>query len=646
MPLQYADFAVWQRLALGGPALAALLAYWKRQLAGLPPLVELPTDRPRPAVQTFRGSTLPLALPPGTTMAVQALSRREAATPFMTLLAVFLALLHRHTGQSDLAVGSPIANRGRAELEGLIGFFVNTLVLRGDLSGDPGFRELLARLKSVAAGAYAHQDLPFEKLVEELEPERQLSHSPLFQVMFVLQNAPVPAVALSGLTLAPVPARSGTSKFDLSLYLWEGGPELAGFIEYNTDLFDPATVSRLRDHFVRLVQETLADPERRVSELPLLSPGESHRLLVEYADTVPEFRVASEVIRLHQPFEAQAARTPDAVALVAGEERLTYRELDRRANQLAHHLGDRGVGAESMVGIAMRRSADLVVSILATLKAGGAYVPLDPEYPAERLAFILADSRAPVLIVDAADATDVADGARRVCPAAEREAIAGYPETPPALPGPAGLAYVIYTSGSTGLPKGVAIEHRSALLFVHWAREVFPPRDLAGVLFSTSICFDLSVFELFVPLSWGGNDRPGRGRARSARAAGRLRGDARQHRPLGDCRAGPAGGPAAFGAHRQPRRRAPLPRRDGRDLRRAGSRAGVRPLRAVGGHHVLDLRPCRAGERPRALDRPAAARNARLPARPPVPSGARRACPASSASAATASLAATSAAPS
>jgi amino acid adenylation domain-containing protein len=508
LPLQYADFAAWQRGLLAGPVLVDLLAYWTRQLTGMPPLVELPTDRPRPAVQTFHGATLRFALPPGTTAAVQALSRREGATPFMVLLAGFLVLLQRYTGQSDLAVGSPIANRGRAELEGLIGFFVNTLVLRGDLSGDPGFRELLARVKVLAAGAYAHQDLPFEKLVEELEPERQLSHAPLFQVMFVLQNAPVPVLALSGLTLAPLAARSGTSKFDLSLYFWEGGAELACHFEYNTGLFDPATVARLADHFVRLMAGMLADPGRRISELPLLGPMERHRLLAEAGDTAPAFRVDPGHVRLQDPFEAQAARTPDAVALVAGEERLTYRELDARANRLAHRLRDLGVGPESLVGIAMRRSSELVVAILATLKAGGAYVPLDPEYPAERLAFILEDSSAPVLLVDAEGVTDASGGGvRRICPAAERQSIAALTTSltsPPAIAGSAGLAYVIYTSGSTGRPKGVAIEHRSALLFLYWAREVFPPADLAGVLFSTSICFDLSVFELFVPLAWGG----------------------------------------------------------------------------------------------------------------------------------------------
>ena len=516
LPVQYADFAVWQRGLLAGPALADLLAYWKRQLAGMPPLFELPADRPRPALQTFRGATLPLVLPAGATAGVQALSRRERATPFMTLLGVFMVLLHRYTGRTDLAVGSPIANRGRSELEGLVGFFVNTLVLRGDLSGDPGFRELLARVQSLAAGAYAHQDLPFEKLVEELEPERQLSHAPLFQVMFVLQNAPVPELVLPGLRLAPLAARSGTSKFDLSLYLWEGGPELAGHFEYNTDLFEPATIARLADHFVRLLEGVIAGPELRVSELPLLAPAERHLLLVEAGDTAPSFRVDPACTRLHHPFAAQAERTPDAVALVAGEERLTYRELDGRANRLSHRLRALGVGAESMVGIAMRRSGDLVVAILATLKAGGAYVPLDPEYPGERLAFILEDCRAPVLVVDAGfaiggasgSANGVADGSaggvRWICPAAERAAIASLPAAPPALSGPAGLAYVIYTSGSTGRPKGVAIEHRSALLFLHWTRQVFAPRELAGVLFSTSICFDLSVFELFAPLSWGG----------------------------------------------------------------------------------------------------------------------------------------------
>ncbi|MEP7010524.1 MAG: amino acid adenylation domain-containing protein [Acidobacteriota bacterium] len=504
LPIQYADFAVWQRGLLAGPFLAELLAYWRRQLDGAPPLVALATDRPRPAVQTFHGATWTFALPPGTATSVHELSRRAGATPFMTLLAAFLALLHRHSGQDDLAVGSPIANRGRAELEDLIGFFVNTLVLRADLSGDPGFDALLRQVKTLATGAYGHQDLPFEMLVEELAPERELAHAPLFQVMFVLQNAPSPALDLSGLTLAPLPARSGTSKFDLTLFLWEGQNEFGGTFEYNTDLFDPATIVRLADGFALLVGGALADPQCRVSELPLLSPAERHRLLVEAGDTAPSFRVDSGLTRLHHPFERQATATPDAIALVAGGRRLSYRDLDIRANRLAHRLRGLGVGAESPVGIAMRRSAELVVTILAVLKAGGAYVPLDPEYPAERLAFILEDSRAKVLIVDAMDANDAGSGARRICPAAEQEALAALPASPPALAEPAGIAYAIYTSGSTGRPKGVAIEHRSALLFLHWAREAFSPEELAGVLFSTSICFDLSIFELFAPLSWGG----------------------------------------------------------------------------------------------------------------------------------------------
>ncbi|HEV7667185.1 MAG TPA: amino acid adenylation domain-containing protein [Thermoanaerobaculia bacterium] len=503
LPVQYADFAVWQRGMLAGPVLAELLAYWRGQLAGAPPLVALATDRPRPAVQTFHGATLTFALPAGTTTAVHEISRRAGATPFMTLLAAFLALLHRHSGQGDLAVGSPIANRGRAELEGLIGFFVNTLVLRADLSGDPGFDALLAQVKALATGAYGHQDLPFEMLVEELAPERELAHAPLFQVMFVLQNAPVPALDLSGLTLAPLPARSGTSKFDLTLFLWEGQNEFGGTFEYNTDLFDPATIARLADGFGRLVAGALANPAGRVSELPLLGPAERHRLLVEAGDTAPAFLVDPELSRLHHPFERQAEATPDAVALVAGPARLSYRDLDLRANRLAHRLRGLGVGAESPVGIAMRRSVELVVAILAVLKAGGAYVPLDPEYPAERLAFILEDSRATVVLVDEDQTEGGAErDVRRVCPA--KEALAALPTSPPILPGPAGLAYAIYTSGSTGRPKGVAIEHGSALLFLHWAREAFSPEELAGVLFSTSICFDLSVFELFAPLSWGG----------------------------------------------------------------------------------------------------------------------------------------------
>ncbi len=501
LPIQYADFAVWQRRLLSGPVLDKLLSYWKRQLAGLPPLLELPTDRPRPRVQTFRGSLLPVALPPGTTAAVRELSRRSGATSFMTLLAAFLALLRRHTRQDDLAVGTPVANRGRMEIEGLIGFFVNTLVLRTDVGGDPSFRELLARVQAVAAGAYAHQDLPFEMLVQEIDPERQLSHNPLFQVMFLLQNAPMPELSVSGLKLSPLAAGGGdTSKFDLSLHFWEAEPELVGYFEYNTDLFDRATAARLADHFVRLLQGVLDDPDSRLSALPLLAPAEHRQVLGEWNDTAADYpRNAC----LHHLFAAQAERTPDAVALMdwQGRERLTYAELAGRAGHLARRLRDLGVGPDVPVAICLRRSPAMTVAVLAALGAGGAYVPVDPSYPRERLEMMLAIARPRVLLTE--------EGLRDSIPPGDFEVIClnrdeGTASFLPVAARPDNLAYVIFTSGSTGMPKGVAMPHRPLVSLVAWQlrNSVLGPE--AKTLQFASLSFDVSCQELFSTWAAGG----------------------------------------------------------------------------------------------------------------------------------------------
>ncbi len=502
-PIQYADFAVWQRQWLQGKTLEVQLSYWKKQLEGAPSVLEVPTDRPRPAVQTFRGARQSLVLSKSLTEAVKALSRQEGATLFMTLLAAFKTLLHRYTGQDDIIVGSPIAGRNRPEVEGLIGFFVNTLVLRTDLSGNPSFRELLSRVREIALEAYAHQDLPFEKLVEELQPERNLSHSPLFQVMFVLQNTPGQALELPDLKLNPMEVDNDTAKFDLTLSVVEGTEGLQGTFEYNTDLLDAVTVKRMVGHLRTLLEGTVANPEQRIEALPLLTEAERHQLLVEWNDTQANY---PKDLCIHQLFEAQVERTPEAVAVVSEEQQLTYRELNTRANQLAHYLRKRGVGPDVLVGICVERSLEMVIGLLGILKAGGAYVPLDPAYPKERLVFMLEDTQAPAMLTQQQLVEKLPEhGAKVVCLDSDWEAIAGENDKNPSSGVMANnQAYVIYTSGSTGRPKGVAIEHRSAVALSYWASEVFSSEDLSGVLASTSLCFDLSVFELFVPLSQGG----------------------------------------------------------------------------------------------------------------------------------------------
>ena len=501
LPIQYADYAVWQRTWLQGPVLAAQRTYWQRQLADLRPL-ELPTDRPRPPVARHHGSHLVMQLPLETSRSLKALSQREGATLFMTLLAAFQVLLHRYSGQTDIAVGSPIAGRRRPEVEGLIGCFINTLVLRSNLSGDPTFRELLTRVRETALGAYAHQDLPFEKLVEDLAPARDLSRHPLFQVLFVLQNTPGGPLALDHLTVERFPRDIESAKFDLHLSVRELAEGFHLRWEYAKDLFEASTVRRLAGHFAVLLDAIVADPARHISEYALLTEAERHQLLVAWNTTATD---DSEPVGIHRLVEAQAARTPDAVAVICADRQLTYAALDARANQVAHTLRALGVGSEALVGLCLERSLDLIVGLLGILKAGGAYVPLDPNYPEARLAFMLSDSRATILVTEQARLAQLAhfDG-HVLCLDRDAATIAAQPDTDPQYPASAEtLAYVIYTSGSTGTPKGVAITHRSAWTFLQWAVSVFSDQELAGTLFSTSICFDLSVFELFAPLSRG-----------------------------------------------------------------------------------------------------------------------------------------------
>jgi amino acid adenylation domain-containing protein len=507
LPVQYLDFAHWQREWLQGEVLERQLAYWKEQLSRQPLMLDLPTDRPRPAIQSWRGATEVFELPRELSESLQTLSREAGATLFMTLLAAFQTLLYHYTGQEDISVGTAIANRNRAEIEGLIGFFVNTLVMRADLSGQPSFQKLLKQVREVALGAYTHQDLPFEMLVEELQPERDLSHTPLFQAAFALQNAPMRTIELPGLTLTPLEADSGTAKFDLTLTMAEGPDGLRGTIEYNTDLFELATIQRMAGHFRTLLEGIVADPEQPISRLPLLMEAERHQLLVEWNNTetpYPADRCA------HGLFEAQVAQRPQALAVTFDGHGLSYAELNSRANQLAHYLRKLGVGPEVLVGISTERSPEMVIGILGILKAGGAYLPLDPTYPPERLAFMLEDSQVPILLtqqhlVEHLPKPLLSTPYSLLLLDADWDAIAQEPTTNPSVPvTPNNLAYVIYTSGSTGRPKGTMLRHRGLASLTQAQRRAFRIREGSRVLQFSPFSFDASVWETFMALANGG----------------------------------------------------------------------------------------------------------------------------------------------
>lgn len=494
-PIQYADYALWQKEWLQGELLQEELAYWKTQLAGAPAVLELPTDKPRPARQSFHGALDSISFPARLRADVKELSRREGVTLYMTLLAVFDVLLHRYTSREDIVVGAPVAGRNRVETEALIGFFVNTLVLRTNLSGDPTFRELLRRVREVTLGAFAHQDLPFERLVEELNPERDSSHNPLFQVAFVLQNAPGGALALSGLTAVPYEREHTTSKFDLTLAMAERGEELAVAIEYNTDLFERPTIERMLGHLGTLLAAAVADPECRLSRLPMLTSAEQELLSVEWNATARDYPRDSCV---HELFEAQAARTPEAVALEFEGQTLSYRELNRRSNQLAHRLRALGVGPEVLVGLCVDRSLEMVVGLLGILKAGGAYLPLDPGYPRERLAFMLKDTRASVILTESKQGKRLpGHQARVVLLDAEADSLrAESTENPVNASSAKNLAYVMYTSGSTGRPKGTLVPHRGVVRLVQGA-DYARLRPEEVFLQFAPISFDAATFEIW-----------------------------------------------------------------------------------------------------------------------------------------------------
>ena len=502
LSVQYADFASWQRQWLQGEVLETQLAYWKKQLGGNLPVLNLPTDRPRPAVQTFRGAVHKFTIPKAIAEEMTQLSQREKATLFMVLLAAFKTLLYRYTGQEDILVASPIANRNRREIEELIGFFANTLVFRTNLSSNPTFKELLASVREVALGAYNHQDLPFEKLVEILQPERDLSHNPLFQVLFSLRNVRTPQIKLPGVTLSNLEIEQKTAKFDLALGLEEGLEGINGTLEYSEDLFDASTARRIAGHFITLLESIAANPEQRLSNLPILTKPEQQQLLFEWNNTQSEL---PENQCLHELFEAQTERTPDAIAVVFDGKQLTYRELNRRANQLAHHLKSLGVKPEIPVGIFVDRSLEMVVGLLGILKAGGAYVPLDPAHSDERFNFMLEDAGVEILIAQSHLGEKIDRALHKIFLDSDWQNIAAESEENPSSEAtPDNLAYVIYTSGSTGKPKGVQVNHRNVVHLFAATRPLFNFSESDVWTLFHSYAFDFSVWELWGALIYGG----------------------------------------------------------------------------------------------------------------------------------------------
>ncbi|PWU16005.1 MAG: hypothetical protein C5B50_14290 [Verrucomicrobia bacterium] len=558
LPIQYADFAVWQRDCREEKTFGDHLAWWKEQLGGELPQIELPFQGRRSPGQP-PGKTCFKMLPRGLIVGLKELSRRNGATLFVTLLAAFKALLHRYTRQTDIIVGSPMSGRDRVETETLIGFFVNTHALRTDLRDDPTFPELLQRVRQTVLGAQGHQEVPFETIVKEIQPRRGPGEHPVFQIAFGLQTALTEKWCLPEISATRIEVDNGAAKFDLSLLVTETDDGLRIRCEYDAGLFGGAAIERLLGHFEVLLRDAIARPELRISELAILSEQERRKLLMEWSNgpALHDFRSevgprspltpalspsagerenrrpregesASTVPTLNELFEEQSARSPDAVAVLCGTESITYAELNRRADLLAEHLQTAGVGADVPVGVCLERSIEMVVALLGVLKAGGAYVPMDPAYPADRLGFVLADSGAPVLLTQRklkakAEGFRVQGSGREVkvicvedvCGEADswkskgdanRSTQHATPNPKPEIRKPkcSDLAYIIYTSGSTGRPKGVSLEHRGAVALMHWAKEGFKSEELSGVLASTSICFDLSVFELFAPLSWGG----------------------------------------------------------------------------------------------------------------------------------------------
>lgn len=494
LPIQYSDFANWQRNWLQGDALREQLAYWVSQLAGAAKL-NLPTDHARPKLRTHRGGHFSFTLPASLTDKLKNLSNTEGATLFMTLLAAFNVLLFRYTGEQDIVVGSPIAGRNRIETEPLIGFFVNSLALRTDLSGSPTFREVIGRVKEVAVSAYAHQDLPFEKLVEELNPARDVSQTPVFQVMFGLQNSPRAAADLHNLNVRRIPTEVRTAKFDLTLLLSDTANGLSGWFEYNADLFEATTIERLANHFENLLASVAATPDVSVAALPFVGAQEQQQLLLEWNNTETAYPRDKCIQEL---FEEHVRRNPNAVALVFNDRQLTYDTLNTKANQLAHQLKKQGVGPEVIVGLAMDRSAEMIVGLLAILKAGGAYLPLDPSYPRERLAFMIEQTRTRIILTQKhlRDSLPANELSVVVLDLQSNELKFEAAQNPVSTSAPENLAYVMYTSGSTGKPKGVSITHRNVMRLVQETNYARLTSDEVFLQFAP-VTFDAATFEIW-----------------------------------------------------------------------------------------------------------------------------------------------------
>jgi amino acid adenylation domain-containing protein len=502
LSVQYPDYALWQRQWLQGEVLQEQLRYWRERLAGAPAELRLPTDRPRPAVETFKGALLKFELPETMRASLQELAQGEGATLFMVVLAAYQLLLSRWSGQQDIVVGSPVAGRTQAQTEGLIGFFINMLPLRTDLSGRPSFRELLARVKDGTLAAYSHQELPFDKLVTELRPERDLARQSIVQVTLALQNFPKEQLELAGLTWTSIPHEHRTTRFDLTLHLFESPRGLEGLMEYSTQLFDTTTIERMVSQFRTLLAGIIADPDVPVDELRLLNPLEQQQLLVEWNQTS---RASGRDKLVHQLFSEQAARTPNAVAVVHEDRQLTYDELERRSSQLAHKLRALGAGPEVVVGLFGDRSLEMVIGLLGILKAGAAYLPMEPSYPTERLTFMLSDARAAILVTKGSLARRLSVPALcTLCLDTDWDDVADQPTTLPQIEvAPQHLANVIYTSGSTGAPKGVMVHHQGLLNYLQWALDLYRPEAGDAVPISSPLAFDATATGLYCALLSG-----------------------------------------------------------------------------------------------------------------------------------------------
>ncbi|PYS22426.1 MAG: non-ribosomal peptide synthetase [Acidobacteria bacterium] len=502
LSIQYADFALWQRRWLQDDTIDRQLNYWKQQLADAPTALDLPTDFPRPSLRSYEGRRISLVLPAELTDAIRRLSRNENATVFMTLLAAFQTLLFRYSGQEDVVVGTPVAGRSMIETEDLIGAFVNTLVLRGDLNGNPSFREFLVRVRQTVLGAFCHQELPFEKLVEELNPERKANRSPLFQVMFSFENMPEPELTVNGTKFSTIDIESEAAKFDLSLDVSEDASGISISFEYATDLFAPETIERLLAHYQNLLKAIVAEPAASVADLSMLEEHERNLLLVEWNSNRID---VPQNAGIHQLFEAQAAKNPEALAAEFNGEQLTYGELNARANQVAHYLQKQGVEPEALVGISVERSLDMLIAVFGVLKSGGGYVPLDPNYPRDRIAFMVDDAKLALLITQQHLVKEIpVGGAQVLCIDSDWEMISRESDANSTTNvDPENVAFVIYTSGSTGNPKGVAIEHRSLVHFTRAANQVYEITPNDRMLQFASLSFDMSAEEIYVSLTNG-----------------------------------------------------------------------------------------------------------------------------------------------